>query len=458
MKNKKLFKLFLLPLMVSSLVACDNGGTSVNNSTSGSGTQIQTDIIVPDVDCNLKNVTITFWNPITGPDARYLQDLVDVFNNAYEGKIKVKLDSQDEDNHYQRILTSFSDNSTADLSIIHKSRISSFNRANKLRDISNILSNINIKEDDYVGDSWAAGEFDGKMYGLTIDVIPMVVFYNRKLIPAGYTEEDILSDNFTVEKMVEMCKAAYKDAPVNNKKTYGISFNYGYTENMFISFLNQLGGAVVDVNNPTVPTFNNQAGYTAAETLRSIPTATVKIGDKNVKVASESGADHLSIFMQGRALFTFDGIWSAPNACKKTTKLDPGVALFPKVNETATRTSHGDGHMFVMFNNKTVSNDKDEAMSIFIDYFVKNTNHWCNGGKIAARKDTANNENYKKLEWSYLSNKLEMIISPQKTYTYDTLIKPIGKYVADLCEGRSNDIQSAINSAAKEAKEAAERL
>ena len=50
------------------------------------------------------DVTITFWNPITGPDAQYMQDLVSNFNKANEGSIYVEADAQAEDNHYQRIV------------------------------------------------------------------------------------------------------------------------------------------------------------------------------------------------------------------------------------------------------------------------------------------------------------------------------------------------------------------
>ena len=41
------------------------------------------------------DVTITFWNPITGPDAKYMQDLVSQFNTANEGSIYVEADADE---------------------------------------------------------------------------------------------------------------------------------------------------------------------------------------------------------------------------------------------------------------------------------------------------------------------------------------------------------------------------
>ena len=443
MKLKRLSISLLMALMAASICSCDEGS---NQNTS---------VDVKDVD--LENVTVTFWNPITGPDAEYMQDLIKNFNEAYKGKIEIKADSQAEANHYQRILTSFSDESTADLCMVHKSRLSTYHRVDKLRDMTSVIDEIGLKAEDYVGDNWSSGEFDGKMYGLTYDILPIVLFYNRNLIPAGYTEEMILSDDFTLDKMLEMMKLAYKDAPMSNKKVYGMAFNYGYTENMFVSFLNQQGAHIVNPSDPINPTYANEAGYIAAEAVRSIPFTKNADG---IKTASESGTDHLNVFMQGRALFTIDGIWSAPDACNKEylNVLDAGVALLPKVNETAIRSVFADGHSFVMFKNKNMNDDKDLAMTIFMEYLVDNSAHWCQGGKIPSRSDVFEDENFKSLEWAYLSNELDHFVSPDKVYTFDTLSNPIGKYVAELCEGDRDNVQEAINQAALDAKQAAEKI
>lgn len=442
---KKLLVLFLMIFAITGLCACEDE----------EGTEPSVDVNIKDVD--LENVQITFWNPITGPDAVYMQDLIKNFNQAYKGKIEVKADSQSEANHYQRILTSFSDNSTADLCMVHKSRLSTYYRANKLRDLTSLISELGLNSEDYVGDNWTSGEFDGKMYGITYDILPIVLFYNRNLIPAGYTEADILADDFTLDKMLEMMKAAYKDAPMANKKVYGMAFNYGYTENMFVSFLNQQGAHIVDPAIPTTPTYANAAGYAAAEAVRSIPFTKT---DAGLKTSSESGTDHLNVFMQGRALFTIDGIWSAPDACNKDylDKLNAGVALLPKINAEASRSVFADGHSFVMFNTNKSNADKDLAVSVFLEYLIENSSYWCQGGKIASRSDVLQNEDYQKLEWAYLSNKLSSFVSPDKVYSFDTLSNPIGKYVAELCEGTMTDVEAAINQAAQDGRQAAEQI
>lgn len=450
--NKKT-KLYSVLAIASMLVtACGNSNNSSSNNLA-----IGSDDIKVSVDSNieLKNVNISFWNPITGPDATYMQELVKEFNDAYTGKIKVNVDSQAEDSHYQRIMTSFTDNSTADLTMIHKSRIPSFYKTNKLRDMTSVLDSQGIKKEDYVGDLWDSGVFDGKVYGMVYDVLPMVLYYNRNLIPEGYSEDTILSDDFTLDVMLEMMKDAYVDAPMSTRKTYGMSFNYGYTENMFLSFLAQQNVRAVEEESPLEPTYACQEGYNAAEAVRSIP---FTVDANNIKVSSESGSDHLNTFCQGRALFTIDGIWSAPDACKKTERVDAGVALFPKINAEAERKVFGDGHSLVMFNNGNTSSEKDEAIAIFIKYLIDNSAVWCKGGKVAALESISQDEEYNQLEWGYLSSKLAQIESPTKVYTYDTITSPIGKWVSKLCEGTESDVKHCIDSAAKEGKEAAKAL
>lgn len=454
--KKSIKKLVMISMMMVVSLLSTSCGESSKKSYSNNMDINSGDITVSVNDnIDLKNVNITFWNPITGPDATYMQELVKQFNDAYIGKIKVTVDSQAEASHYQRILTSFTDNSTADLTMIHKSRIPSFHRSNKLRDMTALLEGQGIKKEDYVGDLWDSGVFDNKVYGMVYDVLPMVIYYNRNLIPEGYSENDILSEDFTLDTMLEMMKKAYVDAPMPSRRTYGMAFNYAYTENMFLSFLAQQNVKAVEENNPLEPTYACEEGYAAAEAVKSIP---LTKNDAGKKVSSESGADHLNTFVQGRALFTIDGIWSAPNACKKTERVDAGVALFPKLNKDVERKVFGDGHSLVMFNNKNVSNEKDQAIGIFVKYLIDNSAVWCKGGKVAALDKITANKEYQDLEWGYLSTKLESIVSPTKVYTYDTITNPIGEWVSKLCEETETDVKHCIDSAAKAGKEAASAL
>ena len=237
-----------------------------------------------------------------------------------------------------------------------------------------------------------------------------------------------------------------------NQRIYGMAFNYASTDSMFISFLNQLDGKVVDPENPTTATYNDAKGVKAAETVKSIPD-TKKDGNK---VCTESGSDHLTVFKQGRALFTIDGIWSAPGACDSTnSKVDTGVVRLPKIDASATRNVGGDGHCFAMFNTakNTLDDEREAAIAKFVEYLIDRSDYWCEGGKVAARQDVTQSTSYQALEWGHLSNELQYIISPVKVYTYETIISPIGKHVSNFVESKSEAYstwQDELNAAVSE--------
>lgn len=408
-------------------------------------------------------VTISFWHPITGPDASYMQVLLKQFNKEYEGKIYVKDTAKAEDTHYTNISNSFNDKSSPDLAIIHKSRIAYYEHNEKLRDMTSLTTSIGLDSSVYVGDSWTACQFDDKMYAIPYDVLPTLLFYNRKLIPEGKKEAweaEIKSEDFTVDRMCEMMAEVYVHSSRSANRTFGMAFNYANTDSMFISFLNQLGETVVSADDPYSATYNTPNALLAAEAVKKIPDTEDKEGHG---VCSESGSDHLNAYKQGRALFTIDGIWSAPGACdEKNSKIDTGVVRLPKVNASATRNVSGDGHCFAMFNTvKDTSDEKDAAVATLVDYLIDNSDYWCQGGKVAARSDFASHEEYLKLEWGHLSNELDYIISPVKVYTYNTIVSPIGLHISNYVENKKayvGTLQAELDKAVKESNDKAREV
>lgn len=400
------------------------------------------------------NITIKFWNPITGPDSVYMQDLVDQFNKDNRGEIKVDADPLAEAAHYTRITTSFQDNSSADIALVHQSRLASLDDAGKLRDMTDFLASIGVKSDDYVGDVWTNCSFDGKMKAAPYDVLPIILYYNRDLIPDGYTEEQILADDFSIELMREMMAAAYVHSGRPTNITYGMAFNYSFTDSMFMSFYAQLDGDIVSADDPTEPLYSNASGYAAAEAVKSIALVTDSEGRK---VCSASGSDHLNIFGQGRALFTIDGIWSAPDA---VDSVNCGTVMLPKIQDADARKCSADGHSFVMFENSNTSDERDAAIVKFMKYLIDNSGRWCEGGKIAARKDIASDTEYQKLEWAHMSNRLDNIKLPVIVYTFDEITKPIGRELSKVCEDKAGapTAMKAIQDAADAGRQAAKAI
>jgi ABC-type glycerol-3-phosphate transport system substrate-binding protein len=410
-------------------------------------------------------ISLSFWSPIVGPDAGYFQDIIKTWNDKYGSSIYINSDPVEEEAHYTRILTSLNDNSTADITFIHKQRLARYERTGKLRDMSDITKNAGLDSSQYIDGAWDDGVGnDGKLYALTADYLPTLLFYNKKLIPEGYSEDDILSDDFTYEKMCEMSSKAYIHNRVAAKRKYGFAFNYGYCEEPFITNLYGLGATPVSASDPTAPLYDSDDGFKAVKAIESIPFTTDSEGRK---VSSDSGSDHRTVFKAGRALFTMDGLWSTTSLVFHNDTVDTGIAFLPKVNSSASRLAYSDAHMFVCFNNKNVSTARDGAISLFLKYFTANTVYWCKSGKVAATKKAAASPIYKALDWSFVSDRFSSVRTPEKIYTYQTITSHAAETISEICEGKGNDgttaysddeIKAMIKNSAVEAANLAKKL
>ena len=464
MKSKKHL---LIPMLFTLLASgCSSPATTSNDKTPTSDGIVINITDEQIAEFKSSPVNITLWSPISGPDQGYLQNIVMKWNSQYGDYLRITSDPQSEDNHYTRIITSFSDNSTADLTLIHNSRVAEYQRAGRLRKMTSLLSGVSIQKNDYLEAFWNANVFDNDVYALTYDLLPTLLFYNRKLIPSGYSEADITSNAFTLETMREMMKAAYSHAPLNKNRIYGAAFNYAFTETPFLNYLYEQNGKPVDKDQPTTPLFNDQKGINAANALRSIP---LTYNSSNQRVASESGADHLDIYSAGRALFTIDGLWSSHEIFTQNNRIDTGVTFLPKLSASSEKTTYADSHCFVTFTNKKVSEQRDRAIALVLKYFVDNSAYWCKGGKVAVRNDTIASSMYQELAWSSVSNMLDKVHLPEKVYTYKTITAEAGEACSILCENKGSDQQplpvgslldtaEKLNEAATKARQKAEQL
>lgn len=395
--------------------------------------------------------TLSFYDPISGNDSGYLQALVHKWNRAFGKSYFIQQNSNTESIHYQKIDTNLNNNTAPDIAIIHNTRVPYYQGRGKLRDMTSWAEDTGIKEEDYIEGSYSSGIFEGKLYSLIYDMIPTFLFYNKKLIPEGYTEEDIQAEEFTVETMLEMAKASYEYNHENvNKTKYGVAFNYAFTEQPFLNFLYQQEGRVVSPSNYKKAAYNSTKGYNAAEALKNIANTYVD----GHHISQLSGDDHITIFANGRALFTIDGIWQEENLLLHNDVVDTGMTLLPRINiVSGERNTYADGHCLVSYVNKKQSGIRDIGIKLFIKYLVDNSAFWCQGGKMAVRKDTLESELYQNLEWYFVSKEEVKVSTPEKKRTFSYLIKTMPNYVSKLCEGTLTNVQDAINSAASEGEE-----
>ncbi len=432
-----------LVLGLSVLTAC--GGPS---DTPGTGDFGELDMGPADESIlnTDEEIEISFACSITGADSEYMQQLIADFNREYKGKINVRASLRAEASHYTTLIAAASNGTLPDLAIIHTERLAQFRDYGVLLDMTDYAATQSIEAEDYDATAWQNGVFDGGLYAIPYDLIPVVLYYNKDLIPEGCTEQDIL-DGLTFDEFDDMVRKATADPDPNDTSDniYGWAFNYAQTSLYFNNWLAQAGQFLVEEDDPTEPTFNTDEGLQIATALNDLVDA---------GTVTRSGTNHFTVFQQGRALFAIDGVWQMTSAdyAAESIGLNYGMAgmpiMFGDTSKVLTRS-----HCFTMLENNDSTEEKRQATIFFIRYLIEHSMYWMASGKLSVRNDVAQLDEYQALPVASVEQ--ELVTMPLVS-TYGIMKNEINETMALLCEGDIATPQEAITRAYNDAREQAQ--
>ena len=158
--------------MVAGLAACGSGGE--NSKSGGSSDKVQ----------------IHFLNGFTGGDGEFMKKITDGFNSSQDEYEIVE--SQEKDH-----LTQFKANGS-DLVVMGDTDLYTYAVDGMIQDVSDFYEKAGISTDDFVESAINAATVDGEIYGLPLDIHPLTMFYNKKLVSdeeVPKTYEDLVSLN-----------------------------------------------------------------------------------------------------------------------------------------------------------------------------------------------------------------------------------------------------------------------
>lgn len=172
MNYKKILSLALTAAMTVGLAACSpkKPDTSKNNTTSDG------------------RIKIRFINGFTGGDGEYMKKITDGFNKSQNKYFVEELQEKD---HYTKFKA---DN--FDLVVMHVNNLTTYVKDGSLREMNDIYDKAGIKIGDFHPIAEKLVTRDGKLYAIPLDIHPLTMFYNKKLIskaPENY--EDLIKIN-----------------------------------------------------------------------------------------------------------------------------------------------------------------------------------------------------------------------------------------------------------------------
>lgn len=357
--------------------------------------------------------TIVFWNPLTGDDGAYMDNMVKEYNKT-EPEYPVK--SIITSDMYTKIYTVMnSKKDIPDLTLIHADRVPGFVKSDMLESMDSVISQQpEIKEENYLPQAWSAGAVDGKQYTVPLDIHSSAMYYNNDLLKK-YNVEYFLDDNVvTFDEMMSLVgKMDEGDFVVNNAL---LSW-------CILAQIVNLGGDI-EVNGE--PTVNTPEMKQAFESLKALADA---------GLMTPNGEDGYLMFQSGNVIFSTDGTWSS-TAHAAVEGLDFGVTNIYS-NAPDVFTNRASSHLFSMLTNEKRTDEKETGIAEFLEYIRENSIEWAKAGQIVASKQVIESPEFQEYKQSFFTSSEQQIESLHIfTYEYYPYVEEaINTYCFDIVYG-----------------------
>lgn len=386
--KKTLLLVSCVGLMSMILASCHTAG---KKTSSTSDEPISRD---SSGNIDFKDVTIDFWNPITGADSTNMSALVNMFNEEYDGRIKVLESPTAETEYYEMLPIQIQQNQGPDVALVHSYKIPNYAlTGGVLRPIQPIMetAGVDIKREDYITDVYDAMSYEGTLYGIPLDIHTTGIYYNKTMMKQ-------LNITSVPTNRAELIAAAKKCQNSTIDGTWGLPMATEWpSEWSLTSAFYQNGGT--EVLDDDKPGFNNDIGKKSVEMISNL-VHVEKISPTNVAVDAD-----LMMFKQGKALFHINGDWMLNGIVEaaEAKNFEFGVIPMSKMftddpnganaNDIAARS-----HCFILpqGNKRAI---RQQAAMVFIKYVTEHAYEWAKCGHIPASNLARETEEYKALPY-----------------------------------------------------------
>jgi multiple sugar transport system substrate-binding protein len=352
-----------------ALAGC-GGGSQTEVQTAGSGKSY-----------NGPKVTLSFWNGFTGGDGPYMQKLVEEFSSQQKN-INVSWNTAEWDVYYQKVPSAVQAGKGPDVAIMHIEHLPTNAARGVIIPLDDLTNVLNLKESDFVPEVWNAGLYDGKRYGIPLDIHPMGFYYNK-----GTMEKAGLDPNKPPQTRDDYMAALeqMKSKGIQGHWMSPFFFTGGMT---FDALCYQFGGRLYNEDG-TNATFNSQAGVDALTWMVDL----VKEGYSPKDIAEN---DEYTAFQSGENAFMWNGIWNILELVE-VKGLEWGVATVPQIG--SQKGAWGGSHNFVITNKRGQDPNKVAASKLFINWISKRSVEWAKAGQVPARKEVRESQEFKSLKY-----------------------------------------------------------
>ncbi len=345
----------------------------------------------------LAQVQITYWHGFTGPDLPVMEQLVAEFN-ATHPDIVVTAEPIPWGNLFQQLEPAVAAGQAPDVVALNEDVITGFILRGAVAEMTpDMLAAADVQADRFFPSLWQTGVVDGKVYGVPIHSVMLVMYYNKDLFEqAGLDPNDPPSDR---EEFLAAAQALTVDA--NGRHPGDDGFDPSSLQRYAVGIPTPwMGGtiayAVAAQNGVTfvggadegyAPNFDSAAAQEAVQFLVDVGSR-YHFGPTDATEGSEIDA-----FRQGVAAMNFNGVWMLSQY--RDAGLNFGVAAFPQLGTEKAATWGGSSHLALPVQ-RNADPAKVQAAMTFIGWMTQPEQNleWTSAGGLPTQPAVASSPDY----------------------------------------------------------------
>ncbi|MBA2619171.1 MAG: ABC transporter substrate-binding protein [Rubrobacter sp.] len=326
-------------------------------------------------------VDLAFWNGFTGGDGPYMRQLVEEFTSQHKN-INVTMNTVEWIDYYQKVPSAVRAGKGPDVGIMHADQLGTNAARGVVVPLDDVANALGFDESQFAPVVWQAGIYNGKRYGIPLDIHPLGFYYNK-----GLMEQAGLDPNSPPQTKDDYM-AALDELKANGVKGHWVS-PFAFTGTLsFESLLWQFGGDIYN-EDVTKATFNSDAGVEALSWMVDL----VKEGYSPKDVAQD--AEFIAFQNQDNA-FMWNGIWHI-NTFKEVKDLNWGATQLPQIG--SEKAAWAGSHNFVIMQKRPLDTNKVQASKVFINWISQQSIEWAKAGQVPARKNVRESQAFQSLQW-----------------------------------------------------------
>ena len=325
-------------------------------------------------------VELDFWNPFTGPDGPFMEQLVGQFNDETD-TVNVSVQTQAE--YYTRVQAAAQADRLPQIAVMHYDQIPLHAENEIITPLDDLVELLGLTGDDFTEAIWTASAWKGTRYSIPLDIHTESFFWNKELFEqAGLDPEAPPTDMASFEAAAT---AITEEAGVPGFMIVttgpGAAFLNGC---VWASLFYQGGGEWVNEDISEV-TFNGEAGVQATEYL-------VKLRDLGVTPENVESDTEIASFAAGQNGMVWSGLWQT-SAYEEALGDSLGAGPLPQIFGPGTWA----GSHTLAVTSTEMSEDERQGAYYFIDWMTRNAVTWAEAGQLPARESARETEEFAQL-------------------------------------------------------------